>query len=248
MAFNYYKKETPTIKFNNVYNDDKAISINRMQQSEFYETAGEKIVYLAVDYDLGKDITFGEDNFSSIVALYDTTCRTEDGKPLVAPKTINPFGFMLDNSRVIYINIDSFNQTSIQYNNNHVPSLVGKNWIPRSGDLIYSVIYDYYFQVNFSDTDDTNHFLGDRTIYKIPIIPYTKRNINTSAIDFEDNESKLNRSMEILNSVLGVDTVDKNDEPIIIDTISNVSDISKDLKNDDITTIHTEDINPLGDW
>ncbi len=215
----------------NLYdNTTKAIQAHRGIVKRFHELTGDKLIYLAIDYDLGNDFIFGEDTFPSVVAIYHDVCiRTEDGKPLNLSRIVNPFGYQLANSKGVYLNMDHFFEKTLEANN-EIEYLKGKNWIPRNSDIMIDVVANKIYKINSVDEDEGEQKAKDRSDWKIVLVPHTIKNINTMVADGDEELQKHEQILESLRGVFGTTAIDNlTQEEEKIDQLSKVDDVKHDV-------------------
>lgn len=220
----------------NLYNStNKSKLAVRNLVKGFHKLTGDKILYLAVDYDLGKDFIFGEDTFPSIVAVYKNIfIRTEDGKPLNLSRVVNPFGYQLANSKPIYLSMDLFYEETLKQNE-EIEYLKGTNWIPRNSDLIIDTETDKIYKVNSVDENEGEQFAKDRNVWKIVLVPYTLKNINSSVVEGQTDLPNHDNIMASLNAVFGTTAIDMNtQEPEEINQMIKSDDVKHDIYELDV--------------
>lgn len=215
----------------NLYNNnEKAILAVRNIVKNFHKITGDQVIYLAVDMDLGKDFIFGEDNFPSVVAVYQNIhIRTGDGKPLNLSRVVNPFGFQLANSKEIYVNMDLFHDETYKINET-IGNLEGSGWIPLNGDIIIDPVYNEIYKVNSVNDAEAEQFSKDKNTWKIVLVPHTVKNMNTSNVEFvEDELPNAQNIMNALNGLYGTTAINNNTgEEEKIDKLINKADIKQD--------------------
>lgn len=217
----------------NLYNNtSKAILANRNLIKNFHKITGEQVIYLAVDYDTSEtsDFIFGEDTFPSVVAVYkNIVIRTGDGKPLNLSRAVNPFGFQLANSKEVYLNMDHFFEETSKVNET-IGSLKGSNWIPLNSDIVIDPVYNEVYKVNMVNENDAEQSFKDRNTFKITLVPHTAKNMDTSAIDFEEDSLPNSENIKkALDAVFGTQATNQETGVVEdIDKLDNKLDIKQD--------------------
>lgn len=218
----------------NVYDNagnDRHIKAIRNNIKTLYSICAETVRYLAIDVDTQKDPTFGEDNFPNVVAMYEgVKVRTSDGKPLNIQSSVSNWGYVMQNTKTIFINCDHFHDLTKKANED-IPELTGRSWMPQVGDVIISDMYNQNFQISEVNTTEAVQRLGDRNSFTVTIVPYTSKNMNYSNIDITmddvDNNINVRRA---LDSIFGTTHVSNSTGSVEdIDVFENEQNVKKEI-------------------
>ena len=240
----------------NIYDNDgntKYVQTIRDNIKGFHELVGDKVYWLAYDIDTSKDVTFGEDVFPNIVAVYENVrVRTSDGKSLGLQKEVTSFGYILSNSRTILLNMDHFHDLTFEKNKS-IPELSNRSWIPQVGDIIYSDIYKQAYKVSDVKDSETTQTISDKTVFSITITPHTIKNLRSDSLELNDieglpNGEALSKAISAIFGTTQVSNVTEQEEEI--DKIKNTQDVKQELyslnENGDIVTTSRDSL--LGEF